>query len=92
MMDNRELFDEVADTYKREVVKFTDAGIPELTRRETLRAVFLPMLLNYYEWKRDPSQYAPCDFDRMIDQFKKGYDVTPEEWADVEEQYGLAGR
>jgi len=79
-MDNRELFDEVAGTYKREVINFT--------REEELRASFFPVMYEWYEWKEDPTIFvAGTDFNRMLDQLKEKYNVTPEEWTRLQETY-----
>jgi len=76
-MDNRELFDEVAGTYKREVI--------DLTREETLRACFGPVLVTYYEWKQDPEQFTRgTDMERYLAEMKAYYKVTPGEWAEIE--------
>ena len=77
MMDNRELFDEVAGTYKREVI--------DLTREETLHACFGPVLVTYNEWKQDPEQFtAGTDMERYLTEMKAYYEVTPAEWAEIE--------
>lgn len=65
----------------------------EMTRRQRLWVIFVPILDNLYDFREHPEHYVPdCDMERMVEEIKRGYGVTPEEWADLEKQYGLARR
>ena len=84
-MDNRELFDEVAGTYKREVIKFDD------TRQEELHACFGPVLQTHFQWKEHPETFIEgTDMDQYLKEMKTFYRLTPEEWTEIEAWfYGL---
>ena len=60
----------------------------EISRRERLRVIFGPILSNLYDWREHPEHYAPgFDTERMVEEYKRGYGVTPEEWKDLEGWY-----
>jgi len=59
-----------------------------MTREEELRAIFFPVMYEWYEWKEDPTIFVPgTDFNRMLDELRERYKVTPEEWEKLEIQY-----
>lgn len=79
-MDNRELFDEVAGTYKREII--------DLTREETLHACFGPVLHTHMQWKDHPETFVQgTDMDQYLKEMKAYYKVTPTEWVEIEDWF-----
>lgn len=45
-------------------------------------------MYEWYEWKEDPTIFVPgTDFDRMLEELRAKYKVTPEEWAWLQKAY-----
>jgi hypothetical protein len=59
-----------------------------VSRRDRLFYALVPVMNNYYEWREHPERYvAGYDMDKIMEEYKRGYGVTPEEWADLEKRY-----